>query len=80
MPKKKKKHWRTVQAEEAAAAEAAEAESAREVAAVIVAGSPSNGHPPPSLGVAIENVRLALEPFDGVVRKKIVKAATSLLG
>jgi len=79
MPKKKTKHWRTRLAEQQAA-EAAEAESAREVAAVIVAGSPSNGHPPPSLGVAIENVRLALEPFDGVVRKKIVKAATSLLG
>ncbi len=35
--------------------------------------------PPPTLGEAIEIVRSALSPFDDVMRRRVVRAATMLL-
>ncbi len=35
--------------------------------------------PPPTLGESIEIVRAALAPFDDVMRRRVVRAATMLL-
>lgn len=78
--KKAKKHWKTALREKQEAEAAGEYDRVGDPP-VVIAGEP-NGHAAaarPSLGLAIETVRVALEPLSPELRKKVVKAANSLL-